>query len=66
MDVEQCVANRLGLAVQGRDFSPTHYRSASSANTCAVNRVMQLQDMFVEDMRVSIRRVILFTNVRSL
>ena len=29
---------------QRLDFSPIHFRSASSANTCAENRVMQLQD----------------------
>ena len=39
------------LAIQGREFSPTHYRSANSAYTCDANRVVRLQDRLSEDMR---------------
>ena len=51
------------FAIQGRDFSHIHYRSASSANTRAVNRVMQLQHRLWEEMRVSIKMVALFTKL---
>ena len=30
------------MAIQGREFSPTHYRSASSAYTCVANRVVRV------------------------
>ena len=46
MDWEQFVPNWLGLAIHGREFSPTHYRSASSTFMCVANRVMRWQDRF--------------------
>ena len=48
MDWEQCQTDR---GWQGREFSPTHYTSASSAYTCVANRVVRLQDRLSEDMR---------------
>ena len=53
--------NSLGMAVQGRDFRPTHYRSASSAYTCVANRVMRCQDRLSKDMRIPEGRGVLFT-----
>ena len=53
------------LAIEGREFSPTHYRSASSTYTCAANRVVRLQDRLSEDRRMPEGRVVLFTHVQS-
>ena len=66
MEWEQFVPNSLGLAIHGREFSPTHYRSASSIYTCVANRVMRWQDKLSEDMRMPEGRVVLFTHVQSL
>ena len=63
---EQFVPNWLGLEIKGREFSPTHYRSASSAYTCVANRVVRLQDRLSEDMRMPEGRVVLFTHVQLL
>ena len=45
-EVQQWIGNKLCPTDwgQGREFSPTHYRSASSAYTCVANRVVWLQD----------------------
>ena len=51
---------------QYREFSPTQYRSASSAYKCVANRVVRLQDMLSEDMRMPEGRVGLFTHVQLL
>ena len=43
-EVQQWIGNKLCPTDwgQGREFSPTHYRSASSAYTCVANRVVWL------------------------
>ena len=66
MDWEQFLPTLLGLATQGREFSPTHYRSASSAYTCVANLVVRLQDRLSEDVRMPEGRDVLFTHVQSL
>ena len=62
--VQQLIGNKLfptdcmGLAIHGLGFSPTHYRSASSACTCVANRVERLQEELSEDMRMPEGRVV--------
>ncbi len=53
------------LAIQGREFSPTHDRSASSTYTCVANRVLRLRDRLSEDMQMPGGSVVLFTFMRS-
>ena len=66
MDLGTIYAKLTGVGRDGREFSPTHYRSASSrAYTCvANNRVVRLQDRLSEDMRMPEGRVVLFTHVQ--
>ena len=66
MDWVQFVPNWLGLVMQGREFSRTHYRSASSTYTCVGNRVVRSRDRLSEDMRMPEGSVVLFTHVQSL
>ena len=67
-EVHQWIGNKLCPTDwgQGREFSPTHYRSTSSAYTCVANRVVWMQVRLSEDMRTPEGRVVLFTHVRLL